>query len=149
MKKEIKIIIAIVSAITCALVIAILATRGQLKATDSADADYDLTMDTVESVEEVQINTKDGSYIPPETVERTVVVTTNLDDAEYIKFGMEYILTATLSGFDGLDYEIRWQRSLDLQNWETVEGAVGEQYSFILSEENYQYYWRADVVVNE
>ena len=51
-------------------------------------------------------------------------------------------LTAHLTGFDGVEYSLQWQRSEDLRNWEDIPGATGENFTYELNEDTARYTWR-------
>lgn len=56
-------------------------------------------------------------------------------------------LYAALNGYENASYEIQWQVSTDNVNWNNVEGAVNQVYSFELSEESFDLYFRVQVNV--
>ena len=46
-------------------------------------------------------------------------------------------------------YTIYWQYSLDEQEWTNIEGAHDTMYQYVITKDNYQYYWRVLVKVGE
>ncbi len=54
-------------------------------------------------------------------------------------------LTAHLTGFEGVEYHLQWQRSEDLQNWENIPGATGSTFTYELNDDTAKYTWRVVV----
>ena len=73
---------------------------------------------------------------------RRVTITTSLIPGEPAYAGMEVTLTAHPEGFEGVNYILQWQYSLDRENWEDMPGANGETYTYELSVETAAYNWR-------
>ncbi len=73
---------------------------------------------------------------------RRVTITSSLAAGEPAYAGMEVTLTAHLEGFEGVNYTLQWQFSLDKENWEDMPGATGETYTYELSVETAAYNWR-------
>lgn len=84
-----------------------------------------------------------------EEVERSVKVVSSLAGVETVEEGTSITLTAELTGFDDVEYEIQWQRSVDGANWEDVDGANGIKYTFDITEETDGYLWRVGVFISE
>ena len=63
-------------------------------------------------------------------------------------FGSLAHFDAVLNGFEGLDYSIQWQYSVDGAEWADVENAVNNRMNMVITEANYLYYWRVMVYVN-
>lgn len=74
-----------------------------------------------------------------------VWISSSLEGVESVQSGTLITLTANLEGFDGIDYTLQWQRSLDGKKWEDEPGATDVNFSFILTEENDNYFWRVKV----
>lgn len=91
--------------------------------------------------------------LPPEEevekVERSVKVVSSLEGVETVEEGTSITLTAELTGFDDVEYEIQWQRSVDGTNWEDVDGADDIEYTFDITEETDGYLWRVGVFTSE
>lgn len=99
---------------------------------------------------EVQENVNgDGKDDTEEEVEQSVQVTSSLGKAGVVEEGVQLVLTAHLTGFDDVDYEIQWQQSEDGTNWNDIGGENGVKYTVILTEENEGYLWRAAVSTSE
>lgn len=84
-----------------------------------------------------------------EKVERSVKVVSSLKGVETVEEGTSVTLTAKLTGFDDVDYEIQWQRSEDGTDWEDVDGANDTEYTFDITEETEGYLWRVSVSTSE
>ena len=62
--------------------------------------------------------------------------------------GDTVVLTAILVNFKESDIiRFEWQYTTDLENWRIIEGANKQNYDFILTEENYYYWYRVRVMV--
>lgn len=62
--------------------------------------------------------------------------------------GDTVVLTAILVNFKESDIvQFEWQYTTDLENWHIIEGANKQNYDFILTEENYYYWYRVRVIV--
>lgn len=84
-----------------------------------------------------------------EKVERSVKVVSSLEGVETVEEGTSITLTAELTGFDDVEYEIQWQRSTDGTDWEDVDGANDIEYTFDITEETDGYLWRVGVFTSE
>lgn len=56
-------------------------------------------------------------------------------------------LDAVLTGYEELEYTLQWVTSTDNENWEEIEGATGPRMDVVVTEENYENYWRVRVHV--
>ncbi len=56
---------------------------------------------------------------------------------------------AILDGFEGIDYTLQLQQSVDNENWEDVPGATDDHMDMLITEENCIYYWRVMVYINQ
>lgn len=73
----------------------------------------------------------------------SIVIAASWPEGQPAYPGTPITLTATLSsGFEGKSYTLQWQHSTDLQNWTDQPGANDITYTYILSDETAQYYWR-------
>lgn len=81
--------------------------------------------------------------------EKKVVVSSNMDGIEEAEAGTEVVLSTELQGFGDAEVTFRWQYSVDGSDWMDIEGANADSYSFELTEETVQYYWRVIVSTNE
>ena len=54
---------------------------------------------------------------------------------------------AVLIGYDGLDYILQWQSSVDNVNWKDIEGANAEVMDVVITEDNCTLYWRVKVFI--
>lgn len=171
-KKNVQMIIAAILAVAIAVTGAVILTLGQMKASEDAEDGYTVVEETSTTIEEIEIETpaaeteetveeteasaeteaaeaveetEEAETEEAETVERKVVVTTSIDGAETVDLGTEITLYASLYGYDGVNYTLTWQRSLDGANWESID-AHDAAYTFVIDADNCAYYWRADVV---
>ena len=55
---------------------------------------------------------------------------------------------ATLIGYEGLNYSMRWQSSQDGETWTDIEGADDVYMDVEITEDNYMLYWRISVSIN-
>lgn len=116
--------------------------------TDSPDAEE------VKSEEETPEEEKSEEELLPEEeevekVERSVKVVSSLEGVETVEEGTSITLTAELTGFDDVEYEIQWQQSTDGVDWEDVDGANDIEYTFDITEETDGYLWRVGVFLSE
>ena len=58
-------------------------------------------------------------------------------------------LTATLEGYEGLQYSMQWQYSPDRITWYDIEGETDTTMDVVVTEENNLVYWRILVYVEE
>ena len=85
-----------------------------------------------------------------QAIVRTITVSSNLYGQEIIYEGTEVILTATLTGFEDVNYQMQWQYSADGgATILDVEGANDYQYSYPITIENAHYLWRLSVTILE
>lgn len=68
-------------------------------------------------------------------------------DGEYVNFGDTVSFYAVLEGYEGTEYEIRWQVSADDENWSDIEGANATRFDLVVTEDNYENYYRAAVTL--
>ena len=73
---------------------------------------------------------------------KTIKLTSDWPEGEPAYEGTIITMTAELNGFDGVDYTLQWQHSVDLEEWTVEPGATGTTFSFELNETNVQYTWR-------
>ena len=57
--------------------------------------------------------------------------------------------TATLNGYEGLDYTMQWQYSTDRISWTDITGETNDTMNVIVTEENNLVYWRIIVYLEE
>ena len=85
-----------------------------------------------------------------QSIVRTITISNNLYGQEVVYEGTEVILTATLTGFDDVNYRMQWQYSADGgATIQDVPGANDSQYSFPITLENAHYLWRLSVTIIE
>ena len=102
-----------------------------------------------ETEEEPEDETGEEPEVEDETEEaaepeRSVEIRAEWEGDE-LHFGDVCTLVAELSGYEGTDYSLQWQVSEDDSNWTDVEGATEATYEMIVTEENYQNFWRVTV----
>ena len=67
-----------------------------------------------------------------------------------VSIGENVVFTAILVNFKENDIiKFEWQYTTDLESWSVIEGANKQTYDFILTEENYNYWYRVLVKVEE
>ena len=67
-----------------------------------------------------------------------------------VSIGENVMFTAILVNFKENDIiKFEWQYTTDLESWSVIEGANKQTYDFILTEENYNYWYRVLVKVEE
>ena len=66
-------------------------------------------------------------------------------ESDVVELGGDMVLTAILTGFEGLNYTLQWQFSTDNANWADVDGATGSTLRVQMNEENRDYFWRVSV----
>ena len=54
---------------------------------------------------------------------------------------------AILEGFDGIEYRLQLQESLDNESWTDVQDATDDHMDVLFTEENYQHFWRIKVCI--
>ena len=78
---------------------------------------------------------------------KKVQVDSSWSEGKIAVAGTKVVLTATLTGFDNMEYTLQWQYTTDHQNWIDQEGANDLTYTYTLNDETAQYTWR--VVVSD
>ena len=63
-----------------------------------------------------------------------------------LRYGDSVTLAATLSGYENLEYTVRWQYSTDDATWQD-SGITGETMTFVVTPENARYYWNVLVTI--
>lgn len=102
-----------------------------------------------EGTDETEVNsgTQVAEIIDAEYANRVVRIYASWDQSkEYLDVGDEMTFTAVLEGYDGLSYQIQWQTSMNGSDWTDLSDANGLNYTLVLSEQNYDDFFR--VVVN-
>lgn len=77
--------------------------------------------------------------------ERSIEIHVEWDGDLY--FGDEVTLVAELHGYENTVYTVQWETSKDDVNWTEVEGATELTHMFVVTEENWQDFWRLTVEV--
>lgn len=77
---------------------------------------------------------------------RSVVVSVQ-KESEILHAGDKITLVATLSGYDGVTYELQWRYSVDGTTWQDCAGENGSTMTVELNDNNYMYYWNVLVTV--
>ena len=93
--------------------------------------------------------TQIAEIIDAEYAGRVVRIYANWDQSkEYLELGDSMVFTAVLEGYDGLTYQLQWQTSPTGDgSWSDISGATGLSYTLVLSEQNYDDFFRAVVNV--
>ena len=85
-----------------------------------------------------------------QSIVRTVSISSNLYGQEVVYEGTEVILSAALTGFEDVNYQMQWQYSADGgATIRDVPGANGSQYSYLITLDNAHYLWRLSVTIIE
>lgn len=103
-----------------------------------------------EETDETEVNsgTQVAEIIDAEYANRVVRIYASWDQSkEYLDVGDEMTFTAVLEGYDGLSYQIQWQTSVNGSDWTDLSDANGLNYTLVLSEQNYDDFFRAVVNV--
>ena len=108
---------------------------------------------------------ENGDPIPTYTVPTDAVKMVTLEDVldpnrsidiylswnnEEPVMGGNVTLISVLNGYDNLVYTVQWQQSPDDATWYNIDTADQEnplRYSFTVTEDNYQDFWRVEVVI--
>ncbi len=97
-----------------------------------------------EPEEESEENRPESEMAP----ERHITVDVTWDVPDPI-IGDTAHLTATLEGYEGLQYSMQWQYSPDRITWYDIEGETDTAMDVVVTEENNVVYWRILVYVEE
>lgn len=91
-----------------------------------------------------KIGTGEDEAVP----ERKIDIYLNwAEPGEQHSFGDRAVLTAVLTGYDGLTCEYQWQNGKDEASYVDVEGATDATYTFPVTQENLNDYWRVKVTI--
>lgn len=95
--------------------------------------------------EEIPPNTPTVAIVEetPVPVERHVSFHFSWEEDE-VHYGDKIVLIPDLEGFEGLNYQLIWQYSIDNSNWMDWSSN-----SYIINEENVTWYWRLMVLIME
>ena len=119
--------------------------------TNTASAEESAT--NTEPVEESTTNTEPAEQPAEEIVPKSVLVAMSYN-TETLQLGSVITLTATLTGFDGLEYTAVWQRAAaDSEGhitgeWQDVKAGT-LTHTYTLAEDNLLTAWRLCVTVNQ
>ena len=70
-------------------------------------------------------------------------------DVAYPIVGDTAHFTATLNGYEDVDYTVQWQYSPDKETWYDIQGETDTTMDMVITEENNVVYWRIIVYVEE
>jgi hypothetical protein len=76
--------------------------------------------------------------------EKSVTVVYDVVGGEYTGVGSQILLTAVLTGYDGLNPSYQWQYS-DGGEWKDIDGETSPTYMLNVTKENSTYSWRVSV----
>ena len=110
----------------------------QIEENEPEETTEDKSEDETEQEESTEKNQPEEEQIE---TERKVTVSLSWDD-EKPTYGSVAHLKATLEGYEGLEYTMQWQWSLDRTTWNDIEYATTENLDVVYTEENGDYYWR-------
>ena len=103
--------------------------------------------DLEEEKEYVEIEDDDWGEI---TIEFDRQVYIDVTPKDGITSGDLVTFTAILVNFQPNDvFTFEWQYSTDESNWNVIEGANEQNYSFNVNNENSDYFWRVKVIIQE
>ena len=85
---------------------------------------------------------------PEEKPERHITVNTTWD-VDNPRIGDTAHLEAKLTGYDGLQYTMQWQYSIDKMTWYDMPGETNIRMDVVATNENNFYWWRIVVFVEE
>ena len=105
------------------------------------------TEDTPEEPAEAQEDENEPAEEEPETG-RSVDVEIKWD-VEYPIVGDTAHFTATLNGYEDVDYSVQWQYSPDKETWYDIPGETETTMDMVITDENNVVYWRIIVYVEE
>lgn len=111
-------------------------TEEKAEGEEEAEKEETVSPEAEEVTEEVKETDK-------EEVEKRVKITSSLDSTGTVEEGTQLTLTAHLTGFDDVEYEIQWQQSEDGTNWDDIDGENDMEYTVVLTENNEGCLWRA------
>ena len=92
-----------------------------------------------------------GEIVEIEMPERSIAINVAYD-AERVRIGSRVTLSAVLTGYDGLDYSLVWERAkvddngIIISKWQETDISATE-FSYIFTESNYMYAWRLRVTI--
>ena len=69
-------------------------------------------------------------------------------DSDEPAFGDVAHFNAILQGYDGLNYTLQWQQSVDGENWEDLEGATDAAMDLEITEDNFMDSWRVRIFIS-
>ena len=78
--------------------------------------------------------------------EKSVTISSDWPEDKPAFKGTKVTLTAHPKGFDDTAYTLQWQWSDDLENWQDIEGATNETFTYEVNEETMIRYWRVKVI---
>ena len=114
----------------------------------AADEPEDEVTDTVSipEVPAVEVPGEPAEEVPAAPANYQVNVTLSWDN-DQPGLGSTAHFKAEVSGCEGVQYTLKWQRSSDNVNWYDVNGATGAQYDVVITEQNCMDYWRVQLVI--
>ena len=97
-----------------------------------------------EQPEAVLEDETDDAVLLPENAEADFTISW---DDENPTIGSTAHFKAAVTGCEGFDYTLQWQRSLDCEAWEDVPDATEADMDVLMTEESSRYYWRVKVYI--
>ena len=78
----------------------------------------------------------------PDHKTRSIYIESDWPEGKVAHRGDKITLSATLTGFEDIEYVLQWQYSTDLENWTDEPGANGLTFTYEMNAETAQYTWR-------
>ena len=97
-----------------------------------------------EQPEAVPEDETDDAVLLPENAEADFTISW---DDENPTIGSTAHFKAAVTGCEGFDYTLQWQKSLDCEAWEDVPDATEADMDVLMTEESSRYYWRIKVFI--
>ena len=119
----------------------------ELEAAEELKAEEPAEFVVAEEPAEAQEDENEPAEEEPETG-RSVDVEIKWD-VEYPIVGDTAHFTATLNGYEDVDYSVQWQYSPDKETWYDIPGETETTMDMVITDENNVVYWRIIVYVEE
>ena len=122
--------------------------EAETEAEDEPETEQESEQVPDETTEEETEETSEEETEDVTEVERNIEVNVTWDVAEPV-IGDTAHFHAALSGYEGLEYSMQWQYSLDRKEWTDIAGETNSDMDVVVTEENNLYYWRIVVYLED